>query len=261
MELIGYFLSILIGIALGLLGGGGSILTVPLLVYFFHVNPLLASSYSLIIVGFSSALGLIPNFKKSEIEFNAALRFGVPSVITVFCTKFFLVPLIPQGFDFFGKYYVQSDKLLMIFFASLLILSANSMIKSKNTSVKNVSKSSSQLLFIGLLTGFITGIIGIGGGFLIVPALVQFCAIEIKKAVSTSLLIILMNSIIGLLAIQSFVHFDFIFILKIVLISTLGLLIGIIISNKINNQKLKVIFGWFLLIMGIAVLSKELIWN
>lgn len=258
MEIIGFILAVLIGVSLGLMGGGGSILTVPLLVYFFQVNPFLASTYSLVIVGVSSLIGAIPFIKKGEFHIPAIIQLGIPSVIVVSLTKYFLIPLIPEQFQVGNGIICRSDKLLLVFFSLIIILASSAMIrKQKNEIQKNVSVI--QLVFHGVLTGFLTGLVGVGGGFLIIPVLVLVCKIPMKKAVGSSLIIILLNSVIGLVSSKNLASFDYSLLLKITSFSVVGIVIGSYLATKIDGNKLKKGFGWFILLMGIGILLKELI--
>lgn len=258
MEIIGFILAVLIGVSLGLMGGGGSILTVPLLVYFFQVNPFLASTYSLVIVGVSSLIGAIPFIKKGEFHIPAIIQLGIPSVIVVSLTKYFLIPLIPEQFQVGNGIICRSDKLLLVFFSLIIILASSAMIrKQKNEIQKNVSVI--QLVFHGVLTGFLTGLVGVGGGFLIIPVLVLVCKIPMKKAVGSSLIIILLNSVIGLVSAKNLASFDYSLLVKITSFSVVGIVIGSYLATKIDGNKLKKGFGWFILLMGIGILLKELI--
>jgi uncharacterized membrane protein YfcA len=259
MIVIGYFLSILIGLSLGLMGGGGSILTVPLLVYFFHVDPLLAASYSLLIVGFTSLIGITPYVKDKNIDFKSVLLFGIPSIIAVYCTKYFLVPLIPKQVVLASFITLERDFMVLLFFSGILLFSAISMIRKKVSGHQATKFSMGKLLFQGAITGFITGVIGIGGGFLIIPVLVKVCQIPMKKAVGTSLVIIVLNAIIGLVAVQNFSSFNFELVVSILFFALLGMIVGVRLSRKIDGDKLKVFFGWFVLVMGIVILVAELI--
>ena len=258
LEIIGLFLAILIGISLGLMGGGGSILTVPLLVYFFQVNPFLASSYSLLIVGITSLLGAIPYIKNNEYHIPAIVQMGMPSVIVVYITKYFLVPLIPEKVFISGNLGVNSDQLLLVFFSLLLIVAAYAMIR-KTEIIQQKKVSVAKLISHGILIGFLTGLVGVGGGFLIIPVLVLVCEIPMKKAVGSSLIIIVLNAIIGLVAVDDFASFDQLLLVKISILSILGIVIGTLLSKRIEGGKLKKSFGWFILVMGLAILFKEIL--
>jgi uncharacterized membrane protein YfcA len=241
------------------MGGGGSILTVPLLVYFFHVDPLLAASYSLIIVGFTSLIGITPYVKDRNVDYKSVVSFGIPSIIAVFLTKYFLVPLIPSSVGITTSISISRDFILLLFFSVILILAAFSMIRKKNNDQIDYEFSSPKLVLQGTLTGFITGVIGIGGGFLIIPVLVKICKIPMKKAVGTSLLIIVFNALIGLLAVNDYSNFNFELIISILFFALMGMIVGVRIARKLDGNKLKVIFGWFVLAMGILILGTELI--
>jgi uncharacterized membrane protein YfcA len=258
LEILGFVLAVFIGVSLGLMGGGGSILTVPLLVYFFHVNPFLASSYSLLIVGMSSLLGAIPYIKNKEYHIPAIVQMGIPSVIVVYITKYFLVPLIPEQVIFGGNYIVNTEQLLLIFFSLLLILAAFAMIRKIEFKQQN-KVSVSKLISHGVLIGFLTGLVGVGGGFLIIPVLVLVCEIPMKKAVGSSLIIIVLNAIIGLIAVDDFGNFDQMLLLKISVLSVMGIIIGTLLSKRIDGNKLKKGFGWFILVMGLVILFKEIL--
>jgi len=258
MIAVGFFLSILIGVSLGLMGGGGSILTVPLLVYFFKIDPLLAASYSLIIVGFTSLIGITPYVKDRNIDYKSVISFGIPSIVAVFLTKYFLVPFIPEKVAIESIIEIKRDFLVLLFFSLILLISAFLMIRKKNSDTKDHSFSLFKLIFQGTITGFITGVIGIGGGFLIIPVLVKVCHIPMKKAVGTSLLIIVLNAVIGLLAVKEYSNFNVELLISILFFALLGMIIGVRLSRKIDGNKLKVIFGWFVLIMGLTILGVEL---
>ena len=201
MEIIGFFGALLMGISLGLIGGGGSILTVPILVYLFHIDPVLATAYSLFIVGFTSLLGSTSHINQGNIHWRTALVFGIPSIISVYITRQFLVPMIPQEIFSVGDYLVTKPILMLLVFAALMVIASYSMIKpGKNqvdVAVGEVDYRYLLILLEGLGVGMITGFVGAGGGFLIIPALVLLAKLPMKKAVGTSLVIIGLKSLIG----------------------------------------------------------------
>jgi len=177
MEIIGYLASILIGISLGLIGGGGSILTVPVLVYLFHVEPVLATAYSLFIVGTSSLVGAWPKYKQGFVNIKTAIIFGIPSIASVYATRKFLVPAIPNELGHLGDLAITKSLMMMLLFAILMVAASISMIRSKST--QDNAKEEEQkfnypmILLEGALVGALTGLVGAGGGFLIIPALVM----------------------------------------------------------------------------------------
>lgn len=261
MEITGYLASILIGISLGLIGGGGSILTVPVLVYLFSVDAVLATTYSLFVVGSTSLVGSFSYFKKGFIDTKTALFFGLPSVIAVFLTRHYMLPSIPENLMNVGDFKLSRSILLMVFFAVLMVFASYSMIKkdSKKHAANFKSASGTWVIAQGLMVGLVTGLIGAGGGFLIIPALVNLLKLPIKTAIGTSLIIIAVNSIIGFGFSLGHYPIDWQFLLTITLIAIGGIFIGTYLSNEIDGKKLKPAFGWFVLVMGIYILIKEII--
>lgn len=261
MEIVGYIASLLIGISLGLIGGGGSILTVPVLVYLFGLQPLLATSYSLFVVGSTSLIGAINNFKKGLVNVKAALLFGSASIVTVFITRKFFVPVIPKNIVRIGSIDVTESLVVMGLFAFLMLLSSISMIRNKKVEAEQAECSNcirfTKLLSYGIAIGIVTGLLGAGGGFLLIPALVFLLKLPMKKAIGTSLMIIALNSLIGFVGDLGHFSIDWIFLFKITAIAITGILIGGTIGKKIQGDKLKKGFGWFVLAMGIYILLKE----
>lgn len=258
MEYLGYFASIIIGLSLGLIGGGGSILTIPILVYLFKVDPELATSYSLFIVGATSLFGGYSHYKLGNLNLKTAIYFAVPSIISILIIREVIFPQIASTLFTIASYAVSKNLLIMIVFSILMIGAALSMIKDKNNVVKNPKTNFVQLGIIGFLVGIVTGFLGAGGGFLIIPALLFFANLPMKQAVGTSLLIIFINSIIGFAGdLYIGTPVDYTFLLLISGIAFIGLLIGVQLSKKIDGNKLKPIFGWFVLIMGIYIITKE----
>lgn len=262
MEYIGYFASILIGVALGLIGGGGSILTVPVLVYLFAVEPVLATAYSLFIVGLTSAVGSVNYFKKGLVNIKTAIVFGIPSIIAVFSTRAFIVPAIPQELFSTAHFTLTKDLFLMLLFAVIMVLASYTMIKKDKKVTAEIPTEQKfnypVILIEGALVGIITGLVGAGGGFLIIPALVILSKLPMKEAVGTSLVIIAAKSLIGFFGEGGETVIDWKFLFTISAFAIIGIFIGTALSKKIDGAKLKPAFGWFVLIMGIYIITKEL---
>lgn len=258
MEIIGYILSSFIGLSLGLIGGGGSILTVPLLVYLFGISPVVATSYSLFIVGCTSLIGAIRKHRSGEVSMKTALLFGITSITTVIVTRSYLLPALPENLFSIGNVEVTKSMLTMLLFALLMLFASVSMIR-KRKDVSSTTKNTNflPLVLYGLGIGLVTGLLGAGGGFLLIPALVLFVGMDMKKAVGTSLAIIAMNSILGFLGDAFTLDINWVFLLTITLLSLVGLFVGIAFSGKVPARKLKTGFGWFVLIMGMFILIKE----
>jgi uncharacterized protein len=261
MDIIGYFASLLIGVSLGLIGGGGSILTVPVLVYLFRVQPVLATAYSLFIVGSTSLVGAFPKYKQGLISLKTALVFGVPSIVAVFATRKFIVPGIPDTVFSLGSLEVTKSLLMMILFAVLMVFASVSMIKNKKQDGPNEETTQKfnypLILAEGAFVGMLTGLVGAGGGFLIIPALVLFSKLPMKQAVGTSLLIIAAKSLIGFTGDLSNYEMDWQFLLFVTAIAIAGIFLGNWLSFKIASAKLKKGFGWFVLVMGVYIIVKE----
>jgi uncharacterized protein len=262
MEIIGYFLAALVGVSLGLIGGGGSILMVPILVYVFALNPIMATSYSLFVVGSTSLVGAFNNSRKGQVSIKTALLFGLTSITTVFATRKFIMPVIPEVLFSIGGFEVKQTMAIMVLFAVLMLMASVAMIKGRKETTELAGESSSadtaKLLMYGVLVGLATGFLGAGGGFLIIPALVLILKMPMKKAVGTSLLIIALNSLIGFTGDLGHIDIDWKFLLIITVIAITGIFIGGALAKKIPGEKLKKGFGWFVLVMGIYIIIKEL---
>jgi len=260
MEITGYSASILIGISLGLIGGGGSILTVPVLVYLFTVDTVLATTYSLFVVGATSLVGSISYFRKCLVDLHVVLFFGLPSIAAVFLTRHYLLPAIPERLAAFSGFEVSKSILLMVLFAALMIFASYSMIKGDNAPGSSIRPNNKPLAILqGVIVGFVTGLIGAGGGFLIIPALVNFLRLPMKNAIGTSLVIIAINSLAGFGFSLGQGPIQWRFLLILTAIAVAGVFIGTYLSTKIDGKKLKPMFGWFVLAMGIYILIKETI--
>lgn len=262
MEFVGFVASVLMGLSLGLIGGGGSILTVPILVYLFGVDPVVSTSYSLFVVGLTSLIGSYSHFKKGNLNLKTALIFGLPSIVSVYAIRKFVVPIIPDSVLSLGHAVVSKDNLVLIVFSVLMVIAALSMITKSKREVldceQKIKYNYPLILGEGILVGAITGLVGAGGGFLIIPALVLFGGLCMKKAVGTSLLIIALKSLIGFTGdFGSGLQLDIPFMLLFAGFATLGIVVGTAISKHISNEKLKPAFGWFVLAMGVYIISKE----
>ena len=263
MEIIGYLASLIIGVSLGLIGGGGSILTVPVLVYLFGVNPVTATAYSLFIVGATSLVGVFPKYKSGEVNLKTALIFGIPSIAAVYATRAFIVPAIPSEVFSVGDFVVTKSLLMMILFAILMVFASVSMIRNKKNgnSKEEIGEQKfnyPMILLEGAVVGVLTGLVGAGGGFLIIPALVLLSKLPMKQAVGTSLLIIAAKSLIGFTGDLGKTQMDWTLLLSVSALAIGGIFVGNVLSKKVSADSLKKGFGWFVLVMGIYIIIKEL---
>ena len=263
MEILGYVLAIIVGVSLGLIGSGGSILTVPILVYVMGVNPVLATAYSLFIVGSTALVGGIQSAMQKRVDFKTVLIFGIPSIAAVYATRLWLVPFIPKEIFSVGSLVITKPIALMLLFAVVMILASVSMIRpGKNKELdENAPRvyNYPTILLEGTVVGILTGLVGAGGGFLIIPALVLLARMPMKLAVGTSLFIIAAKSLIGFIGdLQGSEIIDWKLLGIFTVFSVTGIFIGILLSKKIPGQKLKKGFGWFVLVMGVYIIMKEL---
>jgi uncharacterized membrane protein YfcA len=266
MELFGYFLSLIMGLILGLLGGGGSILTVPILVYCFNIPATLATGYSLFIVGITSLVAALRYKKDQLLDIKVAIFFSIPSIIGVLFSRLFILPIIPEYLQI-TRYLISKDQLVLFVFGLLIIVISFFMFRSKDEETKGLKEEDNvrvtyPYLLIGiegLLVGIVTGFVGAGGGFMIVPALTLLAKIPLRKAIATSLLIISSKSIIGFLGdIMGGISYSYSFIFSILLITLLGTAIGTQLNKYFSVSKLRKGFAYFVLIMGIFILIKEI---
>ncbi len=261
MEIAGFFAAFIIGITLGLIGGGGSILTIPVLVYLFHIPPTIATGYSLFIVGISSLAGSYNSFKKGNIDLKAVLYFGITSIVTVVLIRRLLIPIIPEHLFDIGGFAISRSFLTMILLAIVMILASFNMI------FKPTPKSShhahemhyGKALFRGVEIGILTGLLGAGGGFLIIPVLIFSFHLSMKKAVGTSLLIIALNALFGFASDLSQYEIHWQLLLTLTAIAVSGTFVGNLLGLKIPGEKLKKGFGIFILLAGCYIILHELL--
>lgn len=263
MEYLGFIAAIFIGISLGLIGAGGSILTIPVLVYLIGISAVDATSYSLFIVGVSAFIGVLRYVKSNLVCFRTVMVFGIPSVISIFLTRKYLLHAIPCHLFSIGGVEVTKNGLLMILLAVLMIIAAYTMLRKPPSIRIDREKNNEQYRYFlifqqGVVVGALVGMVGAGGGFLIIPALVVLAKLPMKKAVGTSLAIIALNSTIGFLSDFGVHQFDWKFILIFTSFAISGIIIGSYLNKYISSAKLKPTFGWFVLLMGVYIIAKEL---
>ena len=249
-------LAIIVGLILGLLGGGGSILAVPVLVYFLDINPVQATAYSLFIVGITAFIGASKQFVIKNINIKIGFLFGLPSFLGVFISRYWLLPNLPDILFTYKNYVVNKEMSLMILFSFLMLTSATAIFfNSKKLNIQHGNKIF-MIIIDGLLIGIITGLVGAGGGFLIVPALVLFFELDFKKAIGTSLMVISFKSIFGFFVEINNIN-DWKLLLTFTLLSIFGLFIGLFLSNYFTFKYFKKIYAFFLIILSFLIFFKE----
>jgi uncharacterized membrane protein YfcA len=264
MVILGYVFFIVIGILLGLIGGGGSVLSIPVLVYLFKLSPLTATSYSLVIIGVASAVGVFSKLKEGLFNLKSAILFAVPSAISVIIARRIILPFIPEIVFQIGHHSFTKGSVLLIFFSVLMIYSSIQMIKPVSLSHKFVHRKEMSMylkyILMGSFTGLLTGLVGAGGGFIIIPTLVLIGGLQMKNAISTSLIIITLNSLIGFWGDvwSGQVQMNWEFLMIIISLSISGVLFGNKLSKGIDQSRLKKWFGIFVLVLGSGILLKEI---
>jgi len=259
--IIGNVFAVLVGISLGLIGSGGSILSVPIFTYIMGVEPVLATAYSLFAVGSSALFGGMQKARQKLVDFKKVFLFGVPTVIAVFTTRKYIVPSIPDVVFDNDLFTLHKSVLIMLVFAVVMILASIRMIKPLKEKELEINQKLNYgaIFFQGLTIGLVAGFVGAGGGFLIIPSLLLLANTPMKKAIGTSLFIVAIQSLIGFLGdLSSNEVIDWKLLLSFTFFSIIGVLIGNILSKKISSSKLKTGFGYFVLAMGIYIITKEL---
>ncbi len=260
LHILGYLGAVGTGLVLGMLGGGGALLSIPVLVYLFHIEPALATSYSLSLIGLTAISGAYQNIRKKLVDYNAALYYGIPSVISVYVVRRWVMPNLPKVIFTFNGYAIDKNLFILIALVIVMVLAAYKMINSNNSEGEERRPVNHfQLAFFAVLIGGFMGLVGAGGGFLMVPALIYFANVDTKKAIGTSLLLVAVNSFIGFLGdMRSHVQIDWPFFFTFLFFSITGVFIGHYLAYYIHNNKLKKAFGWFILATAVFIVVKEL---
>lgn len=264
-TLFGYSSMLLLGVVLGLIGAGGSILTVPVLVYLLSIPASQATGYSLVIVGTTALVGAIEYLRRNQSSPRMALIFGSPAIIGVYLTRRFFFPAVPDPVAEVGSFALSKDMAVMMLFAIFMLVAAISMIRNNNQGetsgypIKKPNMNYPLILSLGFVVGIFTGMVGAGGGFMILPVLVLFGGLPMKVAIGTDLLIISAKSLIGFIGeAQVSNDIDYAFIGLITLLPLVGIIFGTWLNKKVPADKLKTAFGWFVLVMGIYIVTREL---
>lgn len=260
LELAGFAACAVIGISLGLIGAGGSILTMPVLVFMFHIPPILATTYSLFIVGITSLLGTVMKFRKGDVLPGVVLSFGLLSMLVVCLIRRYLLPAVPTILCQMGSLAMTYNWLSMVVFALLMMLAAWLMIRRKDVATDTDLKPSAangRSVIAAFSVGTVTGLLGAGGGFILIPALTLQLRLNMKKAVGTSLAVIFLNCLVGFFSDTGRGQINWVLLSGVTLTALVGCITGTSLSRHIQADRLKIGFGWFVLILGIFILLKQ----
>jgi len=257
IEIAGFFAAVLIGVTLGLIGAGGSILTVPVLVYLMDVQPVTATSYSLFVVGLTALVGSVQYMRQGLVQYRTAVLFSVPAFAAVFFSRAVLLPAIPSEILRLDGFVLTKDLAIMVLFAGLMVMASVSMIRPRAGGDRQDRHHPGLIVVDGLVVGLLTGLVGAGGGFLIIPALVVLAAVPMKAAVGTSLLIIAVKSLLGFTGDLGNIGIDWFFLMQFSFFTVGGIVLGTYLARFVSGSRLKPAFGWFVLIMGFYILVRE----
>ncbi|PIY08733.1 MAG: permease [Flexibacter sp. CG_4_10_14_3_um_filter_32_15] len=267
-EILGFFIAIVVGFVMGLLGGGGSILAVPIFVYILNIEAVIATGYSLFVVGAAALVGAYRYFQQNLVNLKIALVFGAPSLVMVYLTRAYIVPALPDPFLSFDVFILTKNAAIVVFFAIVMLISSTIMIRkgAKQQEQSHIPKAVSNkplnipvLILDATLVGLIAGLVGAGGGFLIVPSLVFLARIPMKEAIATSLFIIAINSLLGFLGDWQQHEIDWRFLLPFTSFTIVGILLGTHFCKYVPAAKLKQIFGYMVLVIAFFILYKEFV--
>jgi uncharacterized membrane protein YfcA len=261
-EIFGYASAIVVGLVIGLAGGGGSILTVPIFVYVFGIPTVLATTYSLFVVGSTSLVGSVNHVLKKRVDLRVTVAFALPSFISVYLSRRFLVPALPDPLFRLNTFVLPKSDAILYFFAIVMVIAAKAMIRNDRPEQGEAADGKPRygaLALDGLAVGMLTGTIGAGGGFLIVPMLVLLAGLPMNRAVATSVLIIAVNSFVGFLGDIHQTQLDWNFLLPFTGLSIIGIFVGLYLARFVAPDKLKQGFGWFVLLVAGYMIIREVL--
>ena len=262
MEIVGYFLALVVGLSLGLIGGGGSILAVPILAYLFSFDEKVATAYSLFVVGSAALVGGLRQSKNDNVDWKTAIVFGIPAIIGVWIIRHFVVPELPGILFSFGDFDFTRRMGMFGLFSILMFWAAYTMLSNKERKggTGEIKYNYPLIIVEGLIVGGVTGFVGAGGGFLIIPELVVLANLEIKKAIGTSLIIIALKSLMGFFlgdALTMNIDWNFLFLFT--SLTIVGIFLGVHLGKYIDGKRLKKGFGYFIIVMAIFIFAMEFI--
>ena len=245
MLIIALVLAGLVGLSLGLLGSGGSIITLPVLVYVGGIPAHQAVSMSLVIVGGTSVVGMLLNLRQGAFDLRAAAFFALSGIVGTFIGAKFT--------------HLVSAPVLLLLFGALMLVVGIRMLRSGESTAQSQQCRPLRCLAIGVVVGVLTGFLGVGGGFLILPALVLFAGLEMKTAIGTSLAVIAVNCFGGLLGQLRYVNFDWWLTLCLLLAAMAGMFAGTRLARWLAASTLRRGFAWCVVLLGFVLVARNLV--
>jgi uncharacterized membrane protein YfcA len=258
-HILGYLGALLTGLVLGLLGGGGAAVSIPILVYAFGVPASVATGYSLLIVAFTALLGTVQNIRLKLVRYSALIKCGLPALISIYIMRRFLIHSIPNVFFTVHGFVMTKNSFILLLLAFFMVLVARNMIVAAKPKTDEPKPAPYLLILIqSILIGLFTGLVGAGGGFLLIPLILSAEPMEFRNATATSLTLVTLNSFIGFLGdMQSNSQMDRTFLLAFMGCSIVGVLTGITIATRIDNKKLRLVFGYTMMVIAIYIIIRE----
>ncbi|MBS1623927.1 MAG: sulfite exporter TauE/SafE family protein [Bacteroidetes bacterium] len=258
LQILGYIGALLTGLVLGLLGGGGAAVSIPILVYAFGVEASIATGYSLLIVAFTALFGSIQNIRLGHVRYGALAKCGLPALISIYVMRRYLIHSIPDVFFSYGSFTLTKNSFILFILAFFMIIVARNMIWPRPSRIEPKPEPYLLVLVQSVIIGLFTGLVGAGGGFLLIPLILAVEPMEFRNATATSLVLVTLNSTIGFIGdLQSHLTIDWVFLGTFVALSAAGVLGGIAIANKVDNVKLRRIFGYTMMAIAIYILIRE----
>lgn len=262
LHAIGFLGALITGLLLGLVGGGGSLLAVPILTVLFSVGPETATQDALLVVGLTSSIGVADHLRQRTIHWPSVARFGLPSLLTVWLTRHWLLPLLPTVLVDTSFLTLTKTRLISLGFVLVMVVAAVGMLRPTTPSPTSIPTDRNTFVWKlsaqGVAVGLLTGLVGTGGGFLIVPGLVILAGLPLTVAVGTSLLLVCLNSLVGFISTSGYgPPSDYSLLLLFSALSVGGVLLGNRLARYVPTDRLRPAFGYFMLLVSIGMLIHE----
>ncbi len=262
LAMFGFSLAVLMGLILGAIGSGGSMLTVPILVYLFGLKPFIATGYSLLVVGTTAGIGTFSYWQRDLIRLKDTVIFILPSTVMILVTRRFIVPNIPDPVFELHDIMLSKSVFIMTIFALLMFVAGILMLRPVQVKQKQGLDPTARpikLLLGSGAVGLLAGLVGAGGGFLIIPVLITWFNLSMKEAIGTSLAVIMVNSLTGFQGdVLAGIVVDWHLLGPFLGLAILGMFLGIRLNQRVDGPLLKRWFGWFMVLLACVILVAEI---